>query len=284
MAAAYDHDSTTDHDESDAHSVGAGTLSSTTSKDRVALECPECKKELQSRNMFNHIRKLHPEYFKMMYKVWKADDLQELIDECRPFPMEWTYKNDFDEDEFVNIWGCLACNSTFTQEKSSSCLTHCKKAKCKKEHIKALKAIKKEEEKDLAARNKKATDKRTKWLNRTPEQVFDDTRIFLTYYKAKYLTKLYDEFKNYYTKLDGKEEADKCLLFDYNWDIKLTSDKNEMVEQELRIEKQVAIIRGIYINILKKLYNAPTIVCDDVYINLDRAVNWVQDFPKMSCD
>ena len=279
MAMAYD----PTHDDSDTHSViSAGTHTSTMSKDRVTLECPECGKEVQSRSMFNHIRKLHTEYFKTMYKVWKSDDLQELIDECEPFPVEWEYQNDFDETEFVNIWGCLACNSTFTQEHSAK--THCKKPKCKKDHIKALKAIKKEEETEKQTRAKKASDKRTRWLNRTTEQIFDDTRKFATYYKDKYITGLLTRFKEYFSKLESPEEVAERFAFSFCWDIKLTSDKNEMLEQENRIERYVMSMRTTYLNALKKLYISPTVISDEGYMSLERGVNWVQDLPKMSYD
>ena len=64
--------------------------------------CPDCKKELQSRHMFNHIRKLHPDYFSSMMKVYKEDDLENLIKHNKGMPLEWEYKNDKDVIKSVN--------------------------------------------------------------------------------------------------------------------------------------------------------------------------------------
>ena len=81
---------------SDSQSV-ASTASTSTSL--LKRECPVCKNELQTRMLFNHLRKRHPEQFQeMTQKQWL-----EQAQEGRPLKFFWSQKNDFDEEESVII-------------------------------------------------------------------------------------------------------------------------------------------------------------------------------------
>lgn len=151
----------TDSDDSKSNS-------STVSSERESEPCPCCGKEMQQRVLFNHLRKFHPEYVKGMYGVWKEDQMNELIVENGPFPIEWTVKDDFDDDNTKTLWGCLGCNNTYTTEHNAK--KHCN-GKCKKDHNANLRRIKKEEQQDKEKREKKMGDARYRWLNRTAQQV-----------------------------------------------------------------------------------------------------------------
>jgi hypothetical protein len=107
----------------------------------MTLECPECGKELQARSMFKHMRLYHPSYLDRCVNVFKSEDFDELIEDSKAYPFDWTIKNDFDEEESKSIWGCLGCNATFTTELTGNRHTA---GKCKKEHIKGIKEYKKE--------------------------------------------------------------------------------------------------------------------------------------------
>ena len=72
---------------------------------REKQECPCCKRDLQARAMFNHIRKLHPDYFSSLLCLYKKDTLDELIKESAPMPVEWKVKDDFDEEDDIIIGG-----------------------------------------------------------------------------------------------------------------------------------------------------------------------------------
>lgn len=102
------------------------------------MECPYCKKEMQVRAIFNHIRKLHSdEFLKATSRRW--------IEEAstgQPLKLFWTKLNDFDEEEYTVLYADLSTNKTFTVE--SKALEHFKKDKAAlKEHNKQLKDMKK---------------------------------------------------------------------------------------------------------------------------------------------
>jgi len=117
----------------DSASVGSAGSAATVKRD-----CPVCHKEFTSRSLFNHIRNKHDaHWFESMWSNEKM--LNAYIDKCEPVPFSYTEKNDFDEDECKDIYGCLACNNTFTQKARGT--THCNKKKCKANHIKEIKAL-----------------------------------------------------------------------------------------------------------------------------------------------
>jgi hypothetical protein len=250
--------------------------SSTTSMARAVLECPDCKKELQSRVMFNHIRKLHPEYFSSMMKVYKEDDLEDLIKHKKGMPLEWEYKNDFDETEFKNIWGCLACNSTFTVEEKS--YQHCCKAKCKAKHASEIKKIIKEEKKEKEKQAKKIKDSRTKWLNRTAGDIYFDTfnvyqvvqlKIFQEY--IPFFERLYENTKNEMVKLPEIKPLSSIIL---------NNNKDEMLKQEQKIDCEVSLIQSI---IQSFHNNLPLDVISDSLWNKLSKYNHLGGYIKSSC-
>lgn len=119
---------------SDCDSVGSAGSAATVKRD-----CPVCHKEFTARSLFKHIRMKHDaHWFEGMYANEKM--LDAYIEKCEPIPFFYMEKNDFDEEETKDIYGCLACNNTFTHKGHGT--THCNKAKCKATHIKETKALK----------------------------------------------------------------------------------------------------------------------------------------------
>lgn len=184
-----------DLDQSETHSQ-----SSTISLSRMTLECPECKKELQARSMFKHMRLYHASYLDRCVCVYTLEDFDELIEEAKAYPFEWEVTNDFDEKESKSIWGCLGCNATFTSAITGN--KHCQ-GKCKKEHVKGIKDYRKEFIKVTEATKKKKeqekkipTYSKEKW-----NSMIDDALLSYSYYHGK-LIKLIRKVKEC-----GDEEA-----------------------------------------------------------------------------
>jgi hypothetical protein len=92
-------------------------------------------------------------------------------------------KDDFDDDVPKTLWGCLGCNNTYTTEQNAK--KHCN-GKCKKDHNANLRRIKKEEQQDKEKRDKKMSDARYRWLNRTAQQVFACIQQDVNYYDKKW--------------------------------------------------------------------------------------------------
>lgn len=163
------------------------SIKSNVSMERATIECPECKKDLQARTMFKHIRNYHPQFFESRSAVYSLEDFDNLIKYSTVYPLDWEVTNDFDEVEARSIFGCLGCNSAFINEKKGN--THCKSAKCKKEHIKGIKEYKKLHIKEAEKTNKK----------------HEADKIVPTYSKDKWTTeiqKAITSYTYYYTKLD----------------------------------------------------------------------------------
>jgi hypothetical protein len=118
-----------------------------------------------------------------MYGVWKDDQMNELIADNLPFPIEWTVKDDFDDDVPKTLWGCLGCNNTYTTEQNAK--KHCN-GKCKKEHNVNLRRIKKEEQQDKEKREKKMGEARYRWVNRTAQQVHACILQDIEFYDKRY--------------------------------------------------------------------------------------------------
>ena len=255
------------------------SIQSSVSISNSKAECPECKKELLTRYIFNHIRKLHPDYFSTMSKVWKEDAIKELIDDCKPFPVEWESKNDFDEIEFKNIWGCLGCNNTYTLEYKAR--IHCN-AKCKKEHLKGLKDFLKKEQKEQEQLKKNQSDKRYKCLNRTADQIFNDTRIIINHYVPNLTSQtLLDDFIDTMNLMNPNADA-HIFDFDYDFNITLGTDKYKMEEQEKSIWKKIASIQSVLNEALNDMYYRSDIVSDDKYTRLNNFVKITNKCPKLS--
>ena len=100
------------------------------------MECPQCKKEITMKIMFNHIRGKHPGYFQQLTtKKWLED-----ASSGKPLRIMWEVKDDFDELEIISVYGCLSSNKTFKTEYKA--LEHFKKNKNDlKEHNKQIKEL-----------------------------------------------------------------------------------------------------------------------------------------------
>ena len=101
----------------------------------------------------------HDDEFGNYMAVWNIAKLEELLNTCQPFPMEWTSTNDFDETVEHKFLGCLACNNTFTNKPRAQ--AHVKNKKCKANHLSELKGIIKQEKANLKTR--KAMPKPKPW-------------------------------------------------------------------------------------------------------------------------
>jgi hypothetical protein len=211
----------------------SGSIASTMSQARIAIDCPCCQKELQSRNMFNHIRKIHPDYFPATFRVWNDDQFQDLIDDSKALPVEWYIKNDFDEEQAINIWGCLACNNTFTTEHKAH--AHTSNKKCKAVHIKEIKKLQKEEQKERKKRQEQSTSLRQKYLNRSNEDVYYDTEQYLIVTKNKVINEYLPCMKRYGTVITLPEMPT----------ITYSSDKKFLVYQENTVCKYISEVEHI---------------------------------------
>jgi len=118
-----------------------------------------------------------------MYGVWEPKEMDELIKNNAPFPINWEEKDDFDEMIPKELWGCLGCNNTYTTEYNAQ--KHCA-GKCKKDHNAQLRRIKKEEQQDKEKELKKVSESRRRWINRTPEQIFSCIQQYIAHYDTKF--------------------------------------------------------------------------------------------------
>jgi hypothetical protein len=86
----------------------ASSLSSAQTK----VECPHCNKDFQFRSVFNHLYSKHnTEFFNSLNRDWLLKSKEDS-----PLLVWWTYKDDFDEEKTVNLFGCLATKKTFMTE------------------------------------------------------------------------------------------------------------------------------------------------------------------------
>jgi hypothetical protein len=123
---------------SDCDNASVGSAGSRQSITQSKRDCPVCKKELAVQSLFKHIKTKHDaHWFESMYANEKM--LNGYIEKCEPVPFMYEEKNDFDEVETKDIYGCLGCYNTFTHKGHGT--THCNKAKCKATHIKETKAL-----------------------------------------------------------------------------------------------------------------------------------------------
>jgi hypothetical protein len=174
----------------DALSVGSG--GSTTSKTNEKMECPHCNKEMQTRVLFKHIRKCHPEEFLENMVDCTPKHFEALVKGCEPVNFTWEITNDFDEKESMNIYGCLACNTAFTSKSRGVC--HCKKNKCISEHVNQLRKLRTDA--------LQAEKERKKKMTRPPDYYKDlATDVWLENFrlKASY-DKLYSIYEEFMTK------------------------------------------------------------------------------------
>lgn len=118
----------------DNQSVVSGI--SQVSASNCAMDCPVCSNSLTVKRMFNHIRAKHQGYFfKCTTKTWLQD-----AEKGQPLKIMWEVKNDFDEIDYVVIYGCLSTNKTFKDVNRA--LAHFKKDKVAlKDHNKQIKDL-----------------------------------------------------------------------------------------------------------------------------------------------
>jgi hypothetical protein len=270
MATLAEHVRRFDNDSDDSKS----NISSVSSV-RIAQSCPCCKKDIQARFMFNHLRKLHPEFVKSMYGVWKESDMDELIKTNAPFPVEWTSKDDFDEDIITTLWGCLGCNNTYTTEHNAT--KHCL-GKCKKEHNVNLRRIKKEEQMDKEKHEKKLSAERKRWLNRTPAQIHSCIQQNTDYYNKKWI-KVGSIISRYLCTMNHKRPQD-YIFFDLPCP-DFEDDKKKMEQLEIRVGAEFTKWKRKYEDILPNLWGATDVVSHSDYEVLEKMIMHFQDYePK----
>jgi hypothetical protein len=199
---------------------------STTSVSRVLVECPECKKEFQQRYMFNHIRKFHPHRFELNMMADSDEEFFGLKFSNCAVPFKWNVINDFDEQEEHVVFGCLACNSTFTGV--SQGINHCKKDKCNKKHKEEIDKIVKNNKQKREIELKRLTDTRWRKANRSYQQIFDDTMLYHKYISEHLLVSCYEKFMNYV----------EWVSLDYNITLTMNSDRDAMLKQERMIHEK----------------------------------------------
>lgn len=118
----------------------AKSKSSTVSAGKQDRKCPFCVKELQTRYLFNHVRKNHSYELLCSMAVWKeSEEMNKYTTVGYAFPFDYTVTNDFDENEEHKLYGCLACNASFSTESGGN--VHCQKKKCKVKHCSAINAM-----------------------------------------------------------------------------------------------------------------------------------------------
>ena len=108
------------------------------------IDCPYCKKEIQGRYLFNHIRVYHiSEFLENTQKKWITEAA-----EGRPLKVYWQILNDFDEKETKIVYGCLSSNKCFmTEERGMRHFKH--NPEHLKKHNSELKKLKKEIQQSL---------------------------------------------------------------------------------------------------------------------------------------
>jgi hypothetical protein len=103
----------------DTHSVASGQSASL-----GKMECPHCSRDFQVRSLFKHIRLNHFSDF-----IDSINDSKCKLNSDPEAPLEitWTKKNDFDEEELLVFYACLATDKAFVT--SARALAHFKKDK-----------------------------------------------------------------------------------------------------------------------------------------------------------
>jgi len=99
----------------DAASVSSAASSLSISNQR--LECPVCKGEYQRRAIFSHIRSKHESFFlsSLTAEHWLKDAAK-----GKPLKFMWEWKDDFDEQQWSVVYGCLSSNKAFQSERRCS--------------------------------------------------------------------------------------------------------------------------------------------------------------------
>ena len=245
---------------------------SSVSSFRQAETCPCCKKEVQARVMFNHLRKIHPEFVKTMYGVWKDSEMDELIKSNAPFPVEWTSKDDFEDDVITTMWGCLGCNNTYMTIQNAT--KHCN-GKCKKEHNGGLRRIKKEEQMDREKSQKKFSAERLRWLNRTPAQIYSCIQQDIAYYTKKWI-EVGSKVSRYLCAM--KHEAPQDYIFLCITGGEFEDDKKKMEALERQVDKETTMWKRKYEDTLPLLWGDTMVVSHIEYEALEKMIRHTQEY------
>jgi hypothetical protein len=103
----------------DTHSVASGQSASL-----GKMECPHCSRDFQVRSLFKHIRLNH---FSDFIDSINDSKCKLNSDPEEPLEITWVKKNDFDEEELLVFYACLATDKAFVT--SARALAHFKKDK-----------------------------------------------------------------------------------------------------------------------------------------------------------
>jgi hypothetical protein len=164
------------------------------------VDCPFCNEEFQNRYLFNHIQKKHQREFVEHIFIDGVEDLQMHIDMCWGVPLMWKVKNDFGEDEEVEINGCLGCGTGIPYKGNAT--THCAKDKCRAKHIQGLQSLMTPiKRKEKAIKEEKAKNDPNNWTSEVLEQ---QVEIAMRRYKymAAHVVRLVETY-NKYIRLGG---------------------------------------------------------------------------------
>lgn len=196
---------------SDSDSKSVCSTASKQSISKQKRDCPICKKEIAVESLYRHIKTKHDSHwFESMYANEKM--LNKCINECEPVPFMYDEKNDFDEVESKDIYGCLACHNSFTHKGHGT--THCNKAKCKAGHIKECRELL-QRVVDLKAKMLNKTDY-SKWSREKIIGCIDRQIEWYTSMKKGYLWRIL--FDHYNAERNsaiagGREKAE----YDFEW-------------------------------------------------------------------
>ena len=259
-------DSSHTHSNSSDNSDSLSQTSST-SASRKVLSCPECFKDIQARSFFNHIYKQHPTYLYLPFKNLQA--LQDVIDSHHPLPVEWTYTDDFDEPVDVKLWGCCSCCKTFTTQPAA--ITHTKHTSCKTKHTKGLKDIHKAISKEIANDNKKKSDSRQRYINRSNQDIWFDTFEELLVVKNR----IFNEYIPWIEKRHSTNSQFPTLSSTPPPlpSISFKDEKEFLLTQEKTVHNYTSKIQSLIKEHIDNLYYQPALVSDDLYFKLSKFRN-----------
>jgi len=143
------------------------------SSSKVAVECPHCAKEFQTRAIFRHIRIHH------FHDFITSTTTKGIEKAANGFALEviWFKKNDFDEEEDITLYACLASNKTFMTEERAN-RHFAKSPKILKEHQKQMKDLVKIIKEAKEAKRSKTNAVLTKFSKAMAENNPEVARMF----------------------------------------------------------------------------------------------------------
>lgn len=243
--------------EQEEQKEDVASVASTTSVQKIVRQCPFCTKELQTRYLFKHIRNNHPDELFMCGDVYKIDDLTKTMNTGSVFPFTFTLKNDFDETEDHKIYGCLACNNTFTNITRGN--THCQKKKCSAKHKDAIKKIIKDETERL---KKKARLPKKK----TAEQLRQDLILIMRRYKhIQHISGLLNEsVQLLLEKKDSYFSPDDLVQLDLNTEftVPVMADETQMETLCRKWGRKVCDLDDKFLALRRKMFDYSVVNID----------------------